>query len=68
MVLRSDYVFLLTMINFLGSIGILISGFIYPNCIFHFIDIDSNSEASSYYSKENKLRLLPYSKQSFNTY
>ena len=58
MVLRSDYVFLLTMINFLGSIGILISGFIYPNCMFHFIDVDSSPETSSYYSKENKLKLL----------
>ena len=61
MALRGDIVFFLTMISFLGSIGILISGFIHPDCFLHYDKSNSTSnenETSIYHSKENKLKML----------
>ena len=61
MALRGDIVFFLTMISFLGSIGILISGFIHPDCFLHHDKSNSTSnenETSIYYLKENKLKML----------
>lgn len=56
--LRSDWAFLLTMINLLGNIGILICGFIYPDCLFHWINVNNTHKYSSYNLKRNKLKII----------
>lgn len=58
MKLGSEWAFLLTMIKLLGSIGILICGFIYPDCLFHWINVNNSHKYSSYNLKGNKLKII----------
>lgn len=61
--LKSDLTFLLTIINFFGSIGILVCGFIYPKSIFHCINIegDVNTKNITNWKRQynfNKLKII----------